>query len=221
MTVTTEDAAGRLGVSRRQVQRLIASGDLAAQRTAGGAWLVDALALNALVRARPSRGRPWTAETAWAALWWLSGLDVDWLGDRTEVRLRTRLRSLDANDLVLACRRRAATHRFRASGSFLAPLRGQVALTGASAASLATFDLTADESRVDAYCAAGSAGDLAARFQLAPDARGNVTLRETALTAVVCDRPAMPIAVVALDLAESIEPRERAAGLRVVEGLLR
>lgn len=221
MTVTTGDAAERLGVSPRQVQRLIASGELAAERTAGDAWLVDALALNALVRARPSRGRPWTAPTAWAALWWLSGLDVDWLGGRTEARLRIRLRSLDASDLVLACRRRATTHRLRASASFLAPLRDQVALTGASATSLTTFDLTADESRVDAYCAAGSVGDLTARFHLTPDTRGNVTLRETALAAVVRDRPTMPTAVVALDLAESVEPRERAAGLRVLGGLLR
>jgi excisionase family DNA binding protein len=221
VTVTTEDAAERLGVSRRQVQRLIASGELAAQRTAGDAWLVDALALNALARARPSRGRPWTAETAWAALWWLSGLDVDWLGGRTEARLRDRLRSLSANDLVLAARRRATAHHFRASASFLAPLRAEVVLTGASATSPAVFDLTSDESRVDAYCAAGSAGDLAARFHLAPAARGNVTLRETLLTPVVRDRHAMPTAVVALDLAESVEPRERAAGRRVLEGLLR
>jgi excisionase family DNA binding protein len=60
MTVTTDAAAKRLGVSQRQVQSLSASGDLAARRTAGDARLVNAPALNALARARPSRGRPWT-----------------------------------------------------------------------------------------------------------------------------------------------------------------
>ena len=46
--VTTAEAAERLGISQRQVQRVIARGDLPAHRTAGDAWVVDALALNAL-----------------------------------------------------------------------------------------------------------------------------------------------------------------------------
>jgi excisionase family DNA binding protein len=210
MTVSTVEAAQRLGVSRRQVQRLIAAGDLPAQRTAGDAWLVDALALNA------------TEETAWAALLWLSGLDAGWLGARTEARLRQRLRRLDASALAIACRRRATTHRYRTSDSFLVALRDAVALSGASVATAADFGLAAAETGVDGYCDREMLDDLVARFHLTPDTRGNVTLRVAdAPPAGLFDRAAMPAAVIALDLAESLEVRERSAGLRVLEDLLR
>lgn len=222
MTVTTATAAERLQVSQRQVQRLIASGELAAQRTAGDAWLVDALALNALSRGRPARGRPWSGDTAWAALWSLSGLEADWLGTRTAARLRDRLEHLDTETLVHACRRRATVHRYRASESFLDDLRASIALTGASATTVANFEMPPDLTRVDGYCTPDALTDLVARFHLAPDERGNVTLRaaEGSATALL-EGSAMPIAVVAIDLAESYEPRERSAGVRVLERLLR
>lgn len=222
MTVSTEEAAERLGVSRRQVQRLIAAGELPAQRTAGDAWLVDALALGALGRARPSRGRPWTEGTAWAALWWLSGLNAGWLGARTEARLREGLRRLDAAGLVVACRRRAMTHRYRASDSFVEALREAVVRSGTSAATAADFGLATDATRLDGYCDPKMHDDLVTRFHLTPDTRGNVTLRVVGgAPAGLLDRAAMPTAVVALDLAESLEVRERSAGLRVLEDLLR
>jgi len=222
MTVTTDQAAERLGVTQRQVQRLIASGELAAQRTAGDAWLVDALALNALSRGRPARGRPWSVETAWAALWRLSGLEADWLGTRTAARLRDRLAHLDTETLVHACRHRATTHRYRASESFLESLRARIALTGASATTVADFEMPPDLTRVDGYCTPDTLTGLITRFRLAPDDRGNVTLRVVeGPAAAVLDGPAMPIAVVAIDLAESYEPRERSAGVRVLERLLR
>ena len=221
MTVTTDAAAERLGVSQRQVQRLIASGELPAHRTAGDAWLVDALALNALARGRPSRGRPWTQETAWAALWQLSGLDANWPAPRAAARLIARLGHMSPDTLVHACRRRATTHRYRASESFLDALRERVALTGPSATSVADFDMDADVGQVDGYCSRASLEDLVAQFHLVPDERGNVTLRaiETPEDALLARR-SMPIAVVAADLAESHEPRERAAGTRVLGRLL-
>lgn len=45
--MTTAEAALRLGVSQRQVQRLIEAGELPATRTAGDAWVVDAVATKA------------------------------------------------------------------------------------------------------------------------------------------------------------------------------
>src|SRR5665647_744281 len=105
--MTTRDAAGRLGISQRQVQRLIAAGRLPSTRTAGDAWVVEALAVNAMTRARPDRGRPWSPATAWAALWRLSGLEVDWLDRRTTSRLTARLKSISPEELLHATRRRA------------------------------------------------------------------------------------------------------------------
>ena len=51
--MSTAEAASRLGVSQRQVQRLLATDELRATRTAGDAWVVDAKAVNVMARTRP------------------------------------------------------------------------------------------------------------------------------------------------------------------------
>jgi len=220
--MTTVAAAGRLGVSQRQVQRLIAAGELPASRTAGDAWVVDALALNALARTRPARGRPWSPGTAWAALWQLSGLEADWLDRRSARRLSERLTSLDAEGLLHAARRRAVVHRFRVSDSFIEELRAAVVRSGTSAMTAATFGMGRDTARVDGYCDDGALVGLVRDFHLVEDVRGSATLRAAPLRALpIDDRDEMPVAVVAADLAESHEVRERSAGLRVLESLLR
>jgi excisionase family DNA binding protein len=219
--MTTATAAERLGVSQRQVQRLIASGELPAARTAGDAWVVNAAALNALARTRPAPGRPWSPAVAWAALWQLSGLDHDWLDRRSASRLSQRLVELRVDGLLHACRRRAIVHRYRVSESFLPMLADSLIRTGASAMRADTFGMGPDRSRFDGYCADDALDDLVRRFHLVDDPRGNATIRVTnLLKGELGGRREMPLAVVAADLAESIEARERAAGRLVLEGAL-
>jgi len=219
--MTTATAAERLGVSQRQVQRLIASGELPAARTAGDAWVVDAVVLNALTRTRPARGRPWSPAVAWAALWQLSGLHHDWLDRRSASRLLQRLAELRVEGLLHACRRRAIVHRYRVSESFLPEVADSLILTGASAMRADTFGMVPDRSRFDGYCADDALDDLVRRFHLLEDPRGNATIRVAArLEGELAGRHEMPLAVVAADLAGSIEARERAAGRRVLERVL-
>jgi len=220
--MTTTAAAQRLGVSQRQVQRLIEAGELPATRTAGDAWVVDALALNAMARTRPARGRPWSPATAWAALWRLSGLEVDWLDRRTMRRLDDRLAPIDAEELVHATRRRAVVHRYRASESFLTDLDALVIRTGVRAMELSRFGMDQDLGRVDGYCTSVAADRLARDFHLIEDPQGSVTLRVVAMpTTIIEGRDVMPVAVIAADVAESLEIRERSAGLHVLRDLLR
>jgi|SRR5665647_26454 len=219
--MTTGAAAARLGVSQRQVQRLIGAGELPAARTAGDAWVVDALTVNAMARARPGRGRPWSPAAAWAALWRLSGLDVDWLDRRTTSRLDARLASIDAEELVHATRRRAAIYRFRVSDSFTAELTASLVRSGTSAMTAKMLGMGRDAARVDGYCEIGALDGLVRDFHLVDDARGNATLRAAPLLALpISNRDEMPVAAVAADLAESLEVRERTAGVRVIESLL-
>ena len=160
--------------------------------------------------------------SGWAALWRLSGLEVDWLDRRSSSRLVGRLASLDAEGLLQAARRRATVHHFRASDSFLEALTAVVVRTGTSAMTSSTFGMAGDTTHVDGYCDEGALSGLVREFHLVEDARGNVTLRTAPLGALpIGNRDEMPRAVVAADLAESLELRERSAGLRVLEGLLR
>ncbi|HZL05568.1 MAG TPA: helix-turn-helix domain-containing protein, partial [Coriobacteriia bacterium] len=179
--MTTADAAGRLGISQRQVQRLIAAGRLPATRTAGDAWVVDALTVNAMTRARPDRGRPWSPAAAWAALWRLSGLEVDWLDRQTTNRLIARLESIDAEELLHATRRRAIVRRFRVNVSFVAELRTAVVLSGTSAMTAANFGMEADLATLDGYCDSEALTRMVHDSHLVDDARGNATLRAAAL----------------------------------------
>ena len=88
--------------------------------------------------------------------------------------------------------------------------------------SAGTFDMGADAARVDGYCDEGAVADLEVRFHLLEDICGNAALRVAPLGRLrIGDRHEMPVAVVAADLAKSIEVRERSAGLRVLENLLR
>lgn len=217
--LTTAEAAERLRVSQRQIQRLIHTGEMPARRTAGDAWVLDALAVNALARSRPSRGRPWSAEAAWGALWMVSGLDAAWVDDRTRSRLSSRLKAMDAEELVHACRRRAELRRCRVSESFFAELREGLVSSGASAAG--QFGLAGETARAEGYCDETAWAAIRSQFRLVDDARGNATIRVTTFSDVLrTGLTAMPSAVVAVDLAESYEPRERAAGLRALEELL-
>jgi len=219
--MTTATAAERLGVSQRQVQRLIASGGLPAARTAGDAWVVDAVVLNALTRTRPARGRPWSPAVAWAALWQLSGLQHDWLDRRSASRLSQRLVELRVDGLLHACRRRAIVHRYRVSESFLPMRADSLIRTGASAMRADSFGMSPDRSRFDGYCADDALDDLVRRFHLLENPSGNATIRVAArLEGELAGRHEMPLAVVAADLAGSIEARERTAGRRLLERFL-
>lgn len=66
--LTLAEAAGRLGVSRRRVQAMVASGVLAAERR-GVQWFIPASALRTIEHNRELRaGRPLSPRTAWECI---------------------------------------------------------------------------------------------------------------------------------------------------------
>jgi hypothetical protein len=109
--------------------------------------------------------------------------------------------------------------RYRLSESFLDELREAVVLSGVSAAE--RYGLEGDTARAEGYCDAETSAELRAKFRLVDDERGNVTLRVTRFSDLVnAGLRRMPAGVVAVDLAESYEAREREAGLRAIETFL-
>lgn len=84
-----------------------------------------------------------------------------------------------------------------------------------------TVGMGPDRSRFDGYCAYDALDDLVLRFHLIDEPGGNATIRVANLLKYeFAGRHEMPLAVVAADLAGSIEARERTAGRRVLERLL-
>jgi len=216
--VTSSEAAERLGVSARQVQRLIANGTLTVAAHVGRTALIDAVSVQRLRARGAGRGRPWSGETIAAAIDLLTDGSTQRLAAVEVTRLRKRLTSISAEELVAVTRMRARVQRYRASASFLKRIADEVTMTGAAAIDADTtlareFGLASSgRGRVDGYVDAERAGRIVSSWQLVADPQGNVTLRETQLDALREVRVA-PTVVVALDLADSLDTRERAAGL--------
>jgi hypothetical protein len=216
--MTTVAAAEHLEVSERQVARLARGGDLIVTRVVGRALLLDAASVHRWAQRDRHNGRPWAAATAWAALALLSGENVDWLSASALSRLRHRLRAVDADELTWATRRRATVRRMRGWNRDAGLLR-----TGMSAlhdpAISALFELSPVESGADGYVRARDVTDVVTTLGLFDDAEGGVTMRVAPDDAGYrVDHPLT--AAIAVDLAESLDARESAAGRRVLTRLL-
>jgi len=216
--MTTVAGAEVLGVSARQVARLARTGELTVTRTVAGALLLDGASVHRLAKQDRHNGRPWTATTAWTALALLSGERVDWLDNSAMSRLRHRLRASSASELCWMTRRRATVQRMQGWGKDTGLLPSGVSALRDQAMS-ELFDLTAVERGTDGYMRALDFADVATTLGLFEDVEGDVTVR------VVPEDAGYGVdhvltAAVAVDLAESLDTRESAAGLRVLADLL-
>ncbi|MFC8734339.1 hypothetical protein ACFT5B_17945 [Luteimicrobium sp. NPDC057192] len=205
--LATHDAARRLEVTTRQVQHLVAQGKLASP--AHG--VIDGQSVDRFLAAHgTARQRAWSEPTAWGAVAILSGVTPLWLGPSQRSRLKKRLRTLTAAELVRHARDRAEVSRYAGHSAALARLRKEVVDTSRAAA---TLGLAATES-VDGYVSADHLSRLVTDFALAPDETGRITLRSTTFPIDTVRELADTGAVLAaLDLAESLDVRERRAGL--------
>ncbi|MEV4507451.1 hypothetical protein AB0K00_00635 [Dactylosporangium sp. NPDC049525] len=212
--LTVASAAQRLGVTTRRVQHLVASGQL--RMLARG--VVDETSVERYLASRGDfRGRPWLEPTAWGAVALLSGRDAAWMGESQRSRLRGKLRTLGARELAGRARGRAVVSRYTGHTSTAGRLRGQVVDTSAAAEALG---LTATAA-VDGYVAAGELDALVARHGLVRTDAGPFTLRATGMPLdVVTDLAHSATVLAALDLAESLDIRERSAGIDALTGAL-
>lgn len=208
------EAAKRLGVSTRQVQNLVARGEL--RSLARG--VIDEMSVERLLAVRRgSHTRAWAGPTAWAAVALLSGGRADWLGESQRSRLRARLRGIGAEELVQRTRGRARVHRYVAHRSTGEHLRAELVLTSSAAERLG---LTAT-SAIDGYLAAADLAAVTSRHGLIRDDAGSVTLRATDLDLdVVRGLVIAGDVLAALDLAESLDVRERRVGTDALDRAL-
>lgn len=218
--LTTSEAAELLQVSRKEVQRLARSGALATSASFGRAVAVDAVSAQRRLNRRPGRGRPWDPATAWGAIDLLQGGDASWMGTSQRSRLRARLARTDSERFAVMVRNRAVTYRYRASESFLDGVAAGLVLSGVSNLSVADFGLAAGGSTVEGYTDRRGHQDCVREFLLVADQVGNVILHETPFVDIVAAGAHAGVAVTAVDLAESLEVRERSAGLGVLQQLL-
>ena len=238
-TMTSAEAAIILGISVRQVQRFVESGQIANRGVIGRSALLDSESVHRLATVGTARGRTWNASTVWQAMALLDdrqGLS-NGLSESKQAQLshlRNRVRHMDAESLVRMSRKRAKITRWRVSDSYDPEVHKQVVVTAASALDsrdggeqlarslgLATRSW---DGQVDGYVTVEQLSRLEREFFMVADGGGKVTLRVTEDVETLADlrypfRACLP--VVALDLAESTDIRERSAGLRALSTLMR
>jgi hypothetical protein len=213
--LTVTQLSERLGLTRRRALDLLRSEAIAGRQLANGIWLTDSDAVARYeVSGRRGSGRTLDASTAWGLLWELSGFDVSWLTPSTRARVRRRIRNFDAASIVAAVSSRTRVHRFSAANVKLAST--ELIRTGRAAAGALGTDLIEDMSRVAGYVRSGSIDDYARRYFMVSQVNGRDVLYENTLP-IEYDGDDMPVAVVAADLALSIDTRERSAALRALE----
>lgn len=213
--LAVSEAAERLGVSTRQVQHLVARGEL--RSLARG--VVDETSVERLLAVRRgSHTRAWAELTAWAAVAFLSGREAGWLGESQRSRLRGRLRGLGAEEVVERARGRASVSRYVAHRSAGERLRSELVDTSSAAERLGLATTT---NVIDGYLATTALKAVAARHGLIRDDTGSVALRATSMDLeVVRDLVSASDVLAALDLAESLDVRERRAGIDALDGAL-
>jgi hypothetical protein len=218
LTVVTllavSEAAERLGVTTRQVQHLAAQG--AIQMVARG--VVDAASVDRhlAVHATVHR-RAWSEMTAWGAVALLSGVVPEWLGASQTSRLKGRLRNLSASQLVERARQRARVSRYVGHSRSAHRVAAELVRASPSSAALGL----ADSSDVDGYLSSRDLPAMVRRHGLRRDDGGRVTLRATLASMAIVESvaDAGPV-LAALDLAESLDARQREVGLEVLTAAL-
>lgn len=202
------DAADRIGVSRRQVWNLAAGGDIAL--IARGVVDADSVSTFLLNRGQVAQ-RVWSEETAWAAIGLLAGLDVSWLGASQVSRLRKQVTNMEAAELTSRVRNRATAHRFDGHRS----VAGRIAEELVRGSAL-VGDLTVERG-VDGYLDEDHLADLVDRFRLRASSSGTITVRGTHQLAKAQEIATSDSELLtAVDLATSVDAREREAALTVI-----
>ena len=214
------EVAAELGVSRRRVRQMLASGVITGQRV-GNTWVINPKALDALRRRRLGSGRPWKPESAWALLAVASGRDVA-MSPSQRSRARRRFEAgLDSHLAQLAAR--CAVRSFYAHPSSLPILAAEpdIVSSGVSAAASYRLDIVAVD-QFEGYAPESVLPALIERFALEEGAaRPNATLRVVAdhLWPFGPGEDVAPSAVVAVDLLESGDVRTRRAGAQLLRDL--
>ncbi|WP_165053290.1 hypothetical protein [Adlercreutzia sp. ZJ305] len=218
---TASQAARLLGVGRHEVARLVRAGALRARKTDSGNLVVDPGSVHAHGALSPFRGRPWSPQTAWAALLALGGDDASWLEYHKRRRLFLKLREIGAEELVWLARNRMEARRYLVSPSFEDDVREALVASGMASPFASRLGLASTAPVLDGYALGRTPEEVERGLFLVEDASGPCTVRfAKGLPGSLADAAEMPEPVVAADLAMSADARERRCGLDYLEGLL-
>jgi excisionase family DNA binding protein len=230
--ITVEDAAKRLGISKKRVYGLTAAGALSPHPIGANRYLLDSAEVEARRAQGVVTGRPLDQLSAWAVLWLGLGRDdhdlgpgAAYLARNTRWRVRQRLGNGPVSESLAALaprlRNRARSVQLRAHPSDLRRLVAEPSLvrTGVSAAPDVGADLVAAD-EVEGYVSVDDMARLREKFFLEESRKPNVLLRVLQPPwPFPPDTRVAPATAVALDLLDSTDERTRRAGRELLRSL--
>jgi excisionase family DNA binding protein len=228
--VSAADAAKDLGVSPRRVRAMLDSGQLTG-RLVGGHWLIEQEAVDARKRKQRSAGRPLACSSVWQVLAALSGENQALRSVAPSVRSRARQRASEVAaaaqsdptwSAVLAPR--ADAQAFYGHPGILGRILDEPGVVRSGVSALAAHNAgLAAGAEAECYVRAEAVSDLCAKYALQPDVdrhSANVIMHVVGQVPHVADwlfeRPVAPAPVVAADLADRPQARERDAARRLM-----
>jgi hypothetical protein len=222
--ISVPDAADALGLSPARVRLLAANGDLPAQKI-GGRWLVERNGVEKRRSRGSAGGRPFAPRNAWAVLGLASGDEVDGVDPVVRSRLRRALALEGLGSLALRLERRAEVRRYSGHPGEISYLLAdkRLVVSGISAARTVGLDVLSGN-EADGYISHSDLDGFVEEHALFPAAAvdANVVLRvvpDDVWAEFLKGRPHAPEGAIALDLAEDVDSRSRAAGKNLLRRL--
>ncbi|MGL5861705.1 MAG: hypothetical protein ACRCY9_10680 [Phycicoccus sp.] len=207
-----------LDISVRQVSNLHRDARIVA--VADGVY-DRASVLRVLTVRAAHRGRAWTERTAWQAIAVTAGVEARFIGPTQRSRLKAALRPMDAGTFVAMVRNRARVYRVAGQRRSAHRVAAELIDTGAAAARLG---LTSAGQQIDGYATTAEVERIIGRYHLSQatgddDAAVLRGVSEVSRSDVEQINDAGEL-LAALSLAESLDDRERSAGLDYIGSAL-
>lgn len=240
--LTREEAAAKLAVRTQRVSALCSNHLLTTYTFGSRKILISLDSVNRYKQQNSKSGRAYAPSLAFAALFMLSGCEGSWINRQQKYRIGAYLRSITPQDLVNRSKNRAKTMEYWCRKSRLVELSKHLILSAATGNMHSQFQLKQTD-KIEGYISSNNLEDLVNKFHLKNKEDGvdnsiiNVKLRVidskvfdfihqnmsshiTECTEETLAKSFMPISVCAADLAESLDVRERQAGLTKLSELL-
>lgn len=217
--LTSAEAAARLGVTQNRVQAMVRQGRLRAVRIDSRRSLIPLQSVKDARRYAGHRGRPYAEGTAMAMLFLLSGERAEWLTVQQAYRVRCQLSQSNADALVRGIRGRAVVHEYQASVSAAEAIGKRIRQSASESAIRKSLQLMEPEVS-EGYVTLEELTQLERLYRMNADLKPVRVRLHVSDYARFWNGSAMPRAFCAVDLAESSDIREQAAGMRLIAQLL-
>ena len=222
--MTTAEAAEELAATRAMVHKLLKSGGLLVAGRAGRSILIDSASVQRYKNRRTLKGRSWNAATAWAALNIIEGGIPRWIDATARYRLKQRLKIMDTDELAAAVGTKDQVKRYRIAPSGISRAADYFLPTGTTALNDSVvadrFGLAAGRTDIlEGYLDTVRAPMIVNGLSLVEDPAGNIIMHIVD-GGYAFEGPGTPDTAIAVDLMESLNSRERAAGRNMLEKLL-